>query len=823
MDEVSGQSVGGSFGQVLRDSRNAARLTQEELAELARFSVRAIRNLERGRTRRPYRRSAQVLADALRLTGHTRDRFLAAAHGSGWASGSTDGNSGTPPPAQWDASIRQRPRQPEFPVLPRQLPSAVADFIGRSPQISRLTAALALGAEGTGVSVTVISGQPGVGKTALALRVAHSIRSSFPDGQLWVQLAGASARPRDPGEMLGELLRALGMLGSAIPDATAERAALYRSRLADRRVLLVADDAGSAAQVRPLLPGTAGSAVVVTSRARLPGVPGATLLELDPFTPSEAVGLLTRIVGDQRVKAEQEAARELAGACDLVPLAVRIAGAKLATRPSWPLSLLHQRMVGERRRLDELEVEDLSVRASFALSYQGLHEQAKRLFRLLGLLGPHDFAEWVFAALLSQPDASVPVNELVDKSLLTPTGIDVTGQARYRLHDLLREYARERLADEPAQQRELAMQRALGAWQQLAELADQALPSDPFFAAPACDRDQTAVPAGSTKKLISDPIAWFTAERLNLLDVTERACSNGWYERAYRMALCQARFQHLQDRNDDSTQIWREVLHAAECSEDRIAIANAALRYAAALIQCGQAVNATDLLDRSVEQFERSGDLSFLAFALYWRGACSYDLGHYHLSARDSKRGVALSLRIGNRHSELLNLRTLGQSYAYLERYDEGVSICERALSVAKEIGDSSYKIAAMHTLAFVCNLAGQYERAAKLCWQRLDLSRQVADLHGESLALGMLGDSYRGLGRYREAAQMLSAALSIFRDHASRRFQGLCLLKLGYTHIEMGQHRQAAGYLKDSLLIFRELRLSHFEEKARAALSGCH
>jgi hypothetical protein len=351
-----------------------------------------------------------------------------------------------------DVEPAGEPEKHAWPVC--QLPPVVADFTGREEEGARLSQVLKQAQDTMVVPVAVVSGAPGVGKTTLALRVGHSLRSVFPDGQLYCQLAGASHRRRDPGEALGELLRALGVHGSAIPEATSERASLFRSQLADRRVLVVADDAASAAQVQPLLPGTAGSAVVVTSRARLAGLPGATTVELDPFTPVEAVRLLSRIVGSQRVEAEQEAARELASACGMMPLAVRIAGAKLAARPSWPLSVLCRKLSGERRRLDELEIEDLSVRASFALSYHGLSEQAKRLFRLMGLLGPRDFAEWVFAALLGEPDVSTVVNELADKSLLTPVGIDATGQARYRLHDLLREYACERLADEAPRSRQ---------------------------------------------------------------------------------------------------------------------------------------------------------------------------------------------------------------------------------------------------------------------------------------------------------------------------------------------------------------------------------
>jgi tetratricopeptide (TPR) repeat protein len=222
-----------------------------------------------------------------------------------------------------------------------QLPPAIADFTGRCDEAAALTAALTRESGGGPVPVVAISGLPGVGKTSLALQIAHQARDSFPDGQLWITLDGASSRPRDPGEVLGELLRMLGVHGAALPDSVSGRAALYRSRLAGQQVLVVADDAASARQVEPLLPGTGGAAVIITSRSPLAAPPGARLLSLQPLTPTEASDLLSRIAGPARVAAERDAAADLAGACGMLPLAVRIAGARLAARPSWPISVYH--------------------------------------------------------------------------------------------------------------------------------------------------------------------------------------------------------------------------------------------------------------------------------------------------------------------------------------------------------------------------------------------------------------------------------------------------------------------------------------------------
>ena len=267
------------------------------------------------------------------------------------------------PPSSGSAKPRREPMGPSAqsgkgqvahgrPVC--QLPAATADFTGRADQIALLTQTLRAADSTVGVPVVAISGLPGAGKTALALQAAHQVRASFPDGQLWAMLDGAS-RPRDPSDVLGELLRALGMHGLAIPERAKDRAMAFRSLLADRRVLIVADDAAAADQVRALLPGTAGSAVIVTSRTQLTDLEGARLLSLDPLPQAEAISLLAKITGPERIEAEPAEARHLVSSCGGLPLAVRIAGARLAARPSWPVALLTKRLASQHRRLDELQ------------------------------------------------------------------------------------------------------------------------------------------------------------------------------------------------------------------------------------------------------------------------------------------------------------------------------------------------------------------------------------------------------------------------------------------------------------------------------------
>ncbi|MFG3010351.1 BTAD domain-containing putative transcriptional regulator [Streptomyces cinerochromogenes] len=348
------------------------------------------------------------------------------------------------------------------PVRPAQLPASVPDFTGRSGFVSELTEVLssASEAEGRVMAVSALAGIGGVGKTTLAVHVAHRARSAFPDGQLYVDLQGAGPRPAEPETVLGSFLRALGTADAAIPDSLEERAALYRSVLDGRRVLVLLDNAKDAAQVRPLLPGTEGCAALVTARVRMLDLAGAHLVDLDVMSPDEALALFTKIVGEERVASEREAALDVVAACGFLPLAIRIAASRLAARRTWTVSVLAAKLADERRRLDELQAGDLAVKATFELGYGQLEPAQARAFRLLGLADGPDISLAAAAAVLDLPseDTEDLLESLVDTSLL-----ESAAPGRYRFHDLVRLYARacaER--DEwPPQEREAAMSRLL--------------------------------------------------------------------------------------------------------------------------------------------------------------------------------------------------------------------------------------------------------------------------------------------------------------------------------------------------------------------------
>jgi transcriptional regulator with XRE-family HTH domain len=486
---------GSTLGVLVRTYRQRRLWSQQQLADRCNLSVRTIRNLERG-IGHPRHDSVRLLAAAFELSEAQHAQLSQAA---------------------WDAA-------PATGSAAKQLPPDLPDFIGRAAEVEAVSAQLQ-DRPGT-VPVVVLAGKPGVGKTALALHVAHRVADRFPDGHLYADLRGAGADPLEPATVLHRFLQALGLDASAIPADPEEREAVYRAALADLRVLVVLDDAGRAAQVRPLLPGSPGCGVLVTGRTRLPGLAGAQVVDVDVPEPDEGVELLAGMAGRARVEADPEVARGIIDRCGRLPLAVRVAGARLSGRPNWPLHRLLSLLDDETGRLDQLAAGDLEVRASLALSYRGLAEPARRAFRLIGAADVGDFSPWLLAPLLDVPlaEAERMVDRLVDACLVDPVTRD--GADRYRFHELVRVYARECAGDEDPALLRAAFERLTGCWLALAEEADGLLPttSDIVTVGPA---PRWRLAAEETEKILADPVGWFDLERDNLVAAIRAAAATG--------------------------------------------------------------------------------------------------------------------------------------------------------------------------------------------------------------------------------------------------------------------------------------------------------
>ncbi len=421
------------------------------------------------------------------------------------------------------------------PPRPCLLPADIADFTGREKLVERIGDALTGRTSGP-VAVALVTGPGGVGKTSAAVRVAHRLSDAFPDGQLYADLSGTGGRPADPVRVLGRFLRSLGVHGTALPQELEERVDLYRSQLAGRRILVVLDDVGDHAQLRPLLPGTSTCSVLVTSRSRLADWPGASSFDLGTLRPEESHDMLAAILGRGRVEAERDSAAELVRLCGGLPLALRVAGTRLAARPHWTLGRLAARL--SAGGLEELALGDLDVRGSVAAGYHRIGEAAQRAFRVLGLLELPSFPAWAIAMMLETTPESAEelADTLADARLLEVTTPDGTGRTRYRFHDLVRRFAREQAAAHESDAAvRIMITRTLAALLSLAQEADDHLPSRLYPAVRG--RAPRWPPPGEVRaRAAADPLGWFADERDALVAAVLQASALGLAELAWELA-----------------------------------------------------------------------------------------------------------------------------------------------------------------------------------------------------------------------------------------------------------------------------------------------
>ncbi|WIV55267.1 AfsR/SARP family transcriptional regulator [Amycolatopsis nalaikhensis] len=636
----------------------------------------------------------------------------------------------------------------------RQLPADLPDFTGREDHVRELAAAL-------GPAPVVLTGAPGTGKSALAMHVAHRLADEFPDGQLYVDLAGTGA-PRDPAEVLADFLHALGVTGNAVPAGLDQRAALLRSRLAGRRVLLVLDDAASASQVRPLLPGDAGCAVLVTTRGRLPDLAGAKHVELPVFGETDALRLLAGVAGADRVVGEPAEAAAIVRCCGYLPLAIRIAGARLAGRQAWSLRTLHDRLADESSRLSELRVGDLGVRPSFELSLRQLPASARTAFCRSAVLGAQDFPSWVVDALLDRGGAHEVLDVLVDANLVSLAGLDSGGHPRYRLHDLLRCYAAELLGAEPLATRRETLARVLSVLLALAKAAAAGLP--PAFGAMTGPALGAPLPPGLTR-LVADPLGWFTAERRLLAAAVPLAADAGLAELAWQLTAAAVPFYDLRGLYDDWRRGHLTALAAAEAAGDR----------------AGAAV-----LHRGLGQVRLYHD-------------------EYAAAVADMERSAALFADLGDVRGEALAVAGLGTVARVRDRPRDALGFYRRALDGLGRAGDHSGVAQMRNSLGSTYALLGEFGEAETWLSRARELAREIEDPHREAKVLTELGTLHRDTGQLPESLTCLRLALSILEGLDDERCSAYALLGIGQTLLAAGEPVQARGVCDRALRVFRE------------------
>jgi tetratricopeptide (TPR) repeat protein/transcriptional regulator with XRE-family HTH domain len=754
----------GEFGELLAGFRLSRGMSQDELADRSGLSVRGIRGLERGQVARPRWASVSLLADALALGDAERAAFREAASG-------LDGR-----------AVRTGERGPaRVLVAPCQLPPDIEDFTGREGLLERLRARVAGGtSESTAVVITGAVGKPGVGKTALAVHAAHQLRPAFPDGQLYVNLRGAEAQALAPAEVLAEFLRALGVEGQSLPQDVDSRAGLYRSLLADRRVLVVLDNAANEAQVRPLLPAGAGNAVLVTSRARLAGLTLSEVIDLGVLQPGQAVELLGKIVGAGRVAAEPEAAAQIAGLCGYLPLALRIVGARLAAKPHWRLQRLADRLAAHHRRLDELTVGDLEVRASFALSYQGVGAVERRAFRLLGLLRAPDFAPWMLSALLDipVPDAEEIAERLADAQLLDAVGEDAAGQIRYRCHDLIRLFARERLAaEETPAARRAALERTLQTYFTRAHIAVRQLRLRP---PELTDRSSPGIPRNPGERL-AESYKWLAAEHAGLAVSLDQVWREGLGQLGQALTGLLADFFEVHVYWDEWERTHQAALRAARLTGDRHAEASL-LRGLGDLRRC------QDRLPEAVARFTHSN---------------------------------AIFSELRDIPGQADSLTGLARTYRRQGRLAEAAACFEQVLELCRGLADADREAKAMLFFAKVRRQQGQPAAALALLTRCRDTFCSVGSGGYVAYADLLIGILHGELGEHERAAGHLQRALAFAQALGDPRWEAYAHLHLGLTAQAQGSHDDARRYLGQSLAMFEHAGDQRGASRVRHALAG--
>ncbi|WP_410653884.1 BTAD domain-containing putative transcriptional regulator [Amycolatopsis sp. lyj-112] len=695
---------------------------------------------------------------------------------------------------------------PVFPLC--QLPPDIADLAGRDREIARLTGLLD---GGTGVPVAVITGEPGAGKSTLAVSTAHRLRRSFPDGQLFVPLAGASS-PRDLADVLGDLLRALGVTGPAIPDDVEARAAVYRGRLADRRVLVVLDDAAGPDQVRALLPGTPGSAVLITSRQRLSGLAGAERLHLAPLSGAEAMMLLELLAGQARVGAERADAERIAAACGNLPLALRIAGSRLAMRPGLALGKLAGRLEDEVSRLDELQVSDLQVRGSIALSYQALNPAARHAFRLIGRCRTLDLPAWAVSTLIDgddlneAEDADEAIDELVEASLLEATGLDPTGEQRFRLHDLVRVFATELGREvETLAERVATVAKLSDAALCLADTAARRLPRT--VPMPLSDQDVPAqpLPEELVERLLRDPGTWFSVERANLVSAVSSLCEFGWRRKALRILERLSAYLYQHNHYTDMRTAYETLRDAARKADDRHIAAIAEANLTVLLHARGEYERAVEGYRECSRELAALGDSSAQAWVESNLAHCLVGLGRAgeSLDAATQARELSTVEASGPgshaRRAESAALHRLG-------KITEALEIDRRILFQARESGDDRQLGTALQGLSWSLMLDGRPEQALETIEESVRVLRRTTAKSALAKSLRTQGAILAGAGLRVGAVKAYENARRLAGALEERPRELSCTRAIAASWIGDGRADRAIPVLRECLDEFRAM-----------------
>ena len=777
-----------SFAGLLRRLRDDAGLTQEELAEAASLSPRSVSDLERGVNLTARHDTARLLAGALGLTGPQRALFEAAARGRA--------------PAD---EVLAAGEAAAAAAATRALPRDIASFTGRAAELAQLVGAVT-GAAAAGVGVVgihAIGGMAGIGKTTFAVHAAHKLADGFPDGQFFLPLHAHTPgqRPVEPADALASLLLSAGVGAQQIPPGPAARAARWRDYLAGKKVLLLLDDAASHEQVTPLLPGTAGSVVLVTSRRHLTALQDAAAVSLDTLTPEEAAALLARLSGRPGLGPGDGPAGQITRLCGYLPLAIGMLARQLHHHPAWTAADLAADLATAAGRLELMQAENLSVAAAFDLSYQDLTEGQQRLFRRLGVHPGPDIDAYAAAALDGTDLATARrhLDGLYDHYLLSEPA-----RGRYRLHDLLREHARAlAFAGDPADA-DAAAGRLLDYYLHTAAAAGQhiATRNIPVGRVPPGTRSAVAPPLSTA----GQASAWLEAERANLHAAAGFAAASGRPGHAIAIPAAISGFLLARGHWDQSAGLHQAALAAALQAGDRAGQAGALNELGILQRVTAGYPAAAASHQQALELYRGLGDRLGQASAVNHLGTVQRLTGDFPAAAASHQQALALYRDLGHRVGQALAINSLGTVQMRAGDYPAAAASYHQALDLFRDLGHPMGQAMVTGNLGIVQSRTGDYPASAASHRQALDLFRDLGDRLGQATAILNLGEVQRLTGDYPAATASHRQALGMYRDLGYRKGQAMATGYLGALQSQTGDYPAAAASLTQALDMFRDI-----------------
>ena len=797
-----------SFAGLLRQLRAEAKLTQEELAEAAGLSPRSVSDLERGINRTAHKDTALLLADALGLAEPVRELFVAVARGKAPAAEALAARQGVAPGAFAAAATRSLPRD-------------IASFTGRQAELSRLLETLAAAAVGGGVvGIHAIDGMAGIGKTTFAVHAAHHLTGSFPDGQFFLPLHAHTLgqRPVEPADALASLLLTAGISAQQIPPGLEARAGRWRDQVAGKKILLVLDDAAGHEQVKPLLPGTAGSLVLVTSRRRLAALDDAAQISLDTLPPGDAAALLARLAARPGMRAGDAAVGQITRLCGYLPLAIGMLASQLRNHLTWTCGQLAADLVAARDRLALMHAENVSVAAAFDLSYADLTPGAQQLFRRLGLVPGPSIDAYAAAALdaITLDTARRCLDELYDQHLLAEPA-----PGRYQLHDLVREHARALATADSAAETDAAAGWLLDYYLHTALAAGQQIPAwtavqgrPPPGPAPA-DAPQLAN--------LGQAAAWLETERPNLHAAADYAAASGRHLHAVQIPAAMGDFLRAHGDWDQAAALHRTALAAARRAGDRPGQALALRQVGILAWQSGDLPAAAASLTQAAALYGEAGDRPGQAYALDHLGMVQQLTGDYPAALASRQQALAIARGSGDQLAEAMALNHLADAQHMTGDYPAAAASATKALTLMRSLGHRSGEADALSQLGVVQRDTGNYPAAAASLTQALALHRELGHRAFQAMTLNDLGLVQQLTGDYAAAAASHQQALELHRDLGSRLGEAETLINLGELASRTSNSHQARAHHTQALALTRSIGWPLQEARALEGLGHSH